>query len=455
MNMKGLIWIFALLFISQVGCSYDEGENVDSQEEDYSSPQSTVDEHNVQVTENRLAAQLFAVLEHYKQPDPVGLPNVPIPDPMKVPDMVKSLGMATLRMKNVQAHGLSQFRIKYLNADLKEMKVDAGIQLDTMTVKGSYTLSSVFSSAQGPFTVVLKNVMAKAVATLEVQNDGHLTTEQINMDLTFSDMTMDFQNLGFLGAVFQSVINSAPNLVFDALKPLMLKEADTQLREEINNNIKNLMGDRKLPNSISPLDMAIAEGRKKVRAMGYDPYHVQDYNRTVGIFSMQMVNTWITGVSSFYRIGEMIVAMENNTVSLCFQVGTQKISGATQWEVGFGIGFVSRIGHAQFIVQHIKATVNVSQALDTRQKPQINDLQIDLGNIQVHCDGAGTVDYVMEFLVNVLPNMLRYQIMDAIENPIKTRIQEKFNQIDVERAIKDNFHKFQKSGNDFSFDFKL
>ena len=101
------------------------GENVDSQEEDYSSPQSNVDEHNVHVTENRLAAQLFAVLEHYKQPDPVGLPNVPIPDPMKVPDMVKSLGMATLRMKNVQAHGLSQFRIKYLNADLKEMKVSS------------------------------------------------------------------------------------------------------------------------------------------------------------------------------------------------------------------------------------------------------------------------------------------------------------------------------------------
>lgn len=449
--MNFFILICSLLYISQAKCSYDEGENIDSQE-DYS--QSNVDEHNVQVTENRLAAQLYAVLDHYKQPDPVGLPNVPIPDPMTVPDMTKNIGMATLKMKNVQAHGLSQFRIKYLNANLREMKVDAGIQLDTMTVKGSYTLSSLFSSAQGPFTVVLKNVMAKAIATLEVQTDGHLSTEQINMDLTFSDMTMDFQNLGFLGALFQSVINSAPNLVFDAMKPLMLKEADTQLREEINSNIKNVMGNRKLPNSITPLDMAIAEGRKKVRALGFDPYHVQDYNRTIGIFSMQMVNTWITGVSSFYRIGEIIVSMENNTVSLSFQVGTQKVSGASQWEVGFGIGLVSRVGHAQFTVEHIRATVNISQALDTRKKPHINDLQIDLGNIQVRCDGAGTVDYIMEFVVNVLPNILRYQIMDAIENPLKTRIQEKFNQIDVENAIKENILKFQQSGRNFSFDFK-
>lgn len=453
--MKVSIVLFVLLHILKVECTYDEGENVDSQEEDYSSPHNNLDDHNVQVTENRVAAQLFAVLEHYKQPDPVGLPNVPIPDPMLVPDMAKNIGMATLKMKNVQAHGLSQFRIKYLNADLNNMKVDAGIQLDTMTVKGSYTLSSLFSSAQGPFTVILKNVIARAVANLEIQTDGSLCTEQINMDLTFSDMTMDFQNLGFLGALFQSVINSAPNLVFDAMKPLMLKEADTKLREEINNNIKNLMGDRKLPNSISPLDMAIAEARKKVKSLGYDPYHVPDYNRTVGIFSMQMVNTWIIGASSFYRIGEMIVSMENNTVSLGFEIGTQKITGATQWEIGFGIGLVSRIGHAQFSVQHIKATVNISQALDTRKKPLINDLQIDLGNIQVRCDGAGTADYIMEFVVNVLPNMLRYQIMDAIENPIKTRIQEKFNQIDVESAIKENFHNFQKSGHNISFDFKL
>lgn len=77
-----------------------------------------------------------------------------------------------------------------------------------------------------------------------------------------------------------------------------------------------------------------------------------------------------------------------------------------------------------------------------------------MGNIQVRCDGAGTLDYIMEFVVNVLPNLLRYQIMDALENPIKMRIQEKFNSIDVEQAIKDNIDKFQADGK-MSFDFKM
>ncbi|XP_037820487.1 uncharacterized protein LOC119609686 [Lucilia sericata] len=418
---------------------------------DYDSPNS-IDDHNIKATENRLAAQLYAVLEHYKQEDPLGFPGAPIPDPMDVPDMKKSLGMATLTMMKVKAYGLSKFRIASINADLKAMKVEAGIELDTMVTKGMYTLSSFISKANGPFTVILKKVYVKATASLQVQRDGHLTTERIKMDITFKDMSMDFQNLGFLGTVFQGIVNSAPNLVFDAMKPFMLQEADKKLREEINNNIVKLMGDKLLPNSITPLDMAIAEGRKKVREMGYDPYRMPDYNRTVGVFSMQLSNTWINGISSFYRVGDVVVSMENNTVTLNVKVGTQQIAGAGQWEVGCGL--VSRVGHVQFTVQHIRITVSVSQALDTRKRPVINDLQIDLGNIQVRCDGAGTLDYIMEFVVNVLPNLLRYQIMDALENPIKMRIQEKFNTIDVEQAIKDNIDKFQADGK-MSFDFKI
>lgn len=334
------------------------------------------------------------------------------------------------------------------------------ITLDEMLTKGFYTLSSFMSRSDGPFHVSLKNVTVTAEANLQVQMDGQLATDVIKMDITFKDMAMEFKNLGFLGSVFQGIMNSAPNLVFDGMKPFMLKEADMKMREEIDGNIKKLMGDRRLPNSISPLDMAIAEGRKKVREMGYDPFHIPNYNKTVGVFSITTKNTYITGASSFYRVGDIVLSMENNTVSSKFLVGTQKIHGSTQWEVGMGVGLVSRIGHAQFSVEHIKVGIDVSQSLDTRNHPEINDLQIKLGNIQVRMDGAGTIDYVMEFLVNVLPNILRYQITDAIENPLKTRIQEKFNQINVEEAIKNNFHKFEamasgKGAPDLDFEFKF
>ncbi|XP_013098614.2 uncharacterized protein LOC106081288 [Stomoxys calcitrans] len=413
---------------------------------------NAIDDHNVKVTENRVAAQLYAVLEHYKQEDPVGLPGVPVPDPMDVPDIKKSIAMSTLTMVQVKSYGLSKFRILSIKADLNAMTVNCAVELDELVTKGKYTLTSFISKANGPFVVILKKVLITGIAVLAVQRDGHLLTDQIKMDVTFADMSMDFQNLGFLGTVFQGIVNSAPNLVFDAMKPFMLQEADSKLRADIDSNIKKLMGDKLLPNSISPLDMAIAEGRKRVREMGYDPYRLPDYNRTMGVFGMQLSNTWINGIASFYRHGDVIASMDNNTVNLAVTVGTQEIAGGGQWEVNGGL--VSRVGHILFTVQYIRLTVSVSQPLDTRKRPEIKDLQIDMGNIQVRCDGAGTLDYIMEFVVNVLPNLLRYQIMDALENPIKMRIQEKFNAIDVEKAIKDNFEKFQ-SGEPISFDFKL
>lgn len=321
-----------------------------------------------------------------------------------------------------------------------------------MYTNGSYTLNSLFSNANGPFNVILKKVMAKGTAVLGVQRSGHLAIERLKIDITFADMGMDFQNLGFLGNIFQGIVNSAPTLVFDSMKPFMLQAADKQFREMVNKNITEIMGERLLPNSITPLDMVIAEARKKVRENGCDPFRLPDYNRTVGVFSMQLSNSWINGISSFYRVGDVIVLMANKTVNLILEVGTQQISGAGQWEVGCGL--VTRIGHVHFTLQHIRATVSVSQPLDTRKRPQINDLQIDLGNIQARCDGAGTLDYILEFAVNVLPNMLRYQIMDALENPIKKRIQEQFNSIDVEQAIKNNLEKFQQNV-ELTCDFKF
>lgn len=59
----------------------------------------------------------------------------------------------------------------------------------------------------------------------------------------------------------------------------------------------------------------------------------------------------------------------------------------------------------------------------------------------------------------MLPNLLRFQIMDALENPAKARIQEEMNKINVERFIKKNiptFEKMSKKNMDISLsDFKF
>lgn len=125
-----------------------------------------------------------------------------------------------------------------------------------------------------------------------------------------------FDDLGLMGSLFQSVINNAPNMVFDTMKPHMLKEAYLNFRTEIDSKIEEMMGNSTLPNSISPLDMAIAEARKKVREMGYDPFIIRNYNHSIGLFSIQLKNTMINGASNFYRNGDIFMNLDNNTITI-------------------------------------------------------------------------------------------------------------------------------------------
>jgi hypothetical protein len=177
--------------------------------------------------------------------------------------------------------------------------------------------------------------------------------------------------------------------------------------------------------------------------MGYDPYRLPDYNYTVGIFQTELTHSWVSGISTFYRVGNVSVKIEDNILYMGVHVGTQRLGGRTLWVVGAG-GFLSLAGSATFTVEHIRTKMEISQPLDTRKRPTLRDLDIDVGNIQVRMDGAGTMDYVIEFVVNVLPNLLRYQIVNAVEGPIKLQVQEFMDSTDIEEIIEENLPKLDE-----------
>lgn len=135
--------------------------------------------------------------------------------------------------------------------------------------------------------------------------------------------------------------------------------------------------------------------------------------------------------------------MVDNILYVGVHVGTQRLEGKTLWEVNVG-GLLSRAGSATFSVEHIHTKTEVSQPLDTRKRPILTDLDIEVGNIQVRMDGAGTLDYVVEVVVNVLPNLLRYQIVNAVEGPIKSRVQEIMDSINVEEMIEEKLPELDK-----------
>ncbi|KPI93554.1 hypothetical protein RR46_10814 [Papilio xuthus] len=391
--------------------------------------------------EKKMSDQILVILEHFKQPNPVGIPGAEVPDPYPVPDMKQSLSLGTLYFKNTAVYGISKFRILYVNAEIGAMEVNAALAIDKLQARGNYTLSTWLNRAQGPFTVDISGLKIIAKATLGVERDGKLQAQSITIDLGFSNIAVNFENLGFFGSMFQGIVNSVGTFLFDSIKPYVLKEAYTKARAAINEKLDEVAGDMQFPNSISPLDMVIADARKKVRQMDLDPYKVKDYNTTVSVFTITLDHTWIMGISSFQRVGNITLKLENNTVIADFEIGTQKLQGVTQWEISAISGLMSRAGTASFSVEYISGRLVLAQPLDTRKQPQFRDLDLEVGNIQVRFDGAGTLDYIVEFAVNVLPNLLRYQIMDAIEGPLKERLQQELNKVNVEEMIKQELPK--------------
>ena len=200
-----------------------------------------------------------------------------------------------------------------------------------------------------------------------------------------------------------------------------LKVVNINIRGDMNKKFQSLK--QTFPNSIPPIDLAIAKGRKFVREQGYDPYRIQDTSYGNGIFQAEINEIWVTGLSTFYRTGNVTVTMENNTFYIGFDMGAQKVGGTCNWKISVA-NFISQTGSMEFSIDYFETSVKINQSVDIRNKPQVEDIQLKLGNIQMHMNGMGTLDYIVEFLVNFFPNLLRYQIMNSIKGPLKIKAEE-------------------------------
>ncbi|PZC87296.1 hypothetical protein B5X24_HaOG201532 [Helicoverpa armigera] len=394
--------------------------------------------------EKKMSENILLILDHFKQADPVGLPGDVIPDPCPVADMKQSLSVGTLYLTNTSVYGISKLRILHVNAEIEDLAVEASFSIDVLQGRGNYSISSWFGSSKGPFTVDIHGLHVVAQANVGVERDGKLRAQNIALAPSFNTISMNFENLGFLGGMLQSFINTGGAALFDSSLPTILKEVYPKIRAEINTKLEEVAGDLQFPNSISPLDMVLIDVRHRVSDMKLDPYRVKDYNTTMSVFTISLLNTWILGVSSFQREGNITLRLENNTAVADFEIGTQKLEGRTQWDISAIGGMVSKAGAAAFSVEYISARIILAQPLDTRKTPVFRDIDFDIGNIQVRMDGAGTIDYVVEFLVNVIPNLLRYQIMDALEGPLKERIQQELNKLNVDELIKEELPKIDE-----------
>ncbi|CAG9811069.1 unnamed protein product [Chironomus riparius] len=395
--------------------------------------------------QNEIIKQIYEVIEHFKKEDPVGLP-LPIPDPMEIPGITQQKLGLTLNLGPVFIHETSKFRIIGATIELdKLMQGSCKLSFDQLILRGNYTLRNIFGTSKGPFTIIIKNLNVDGSATLGVEKNGKLRALEIESDMHVKTMSVNFENLGYLKELFGSFVNSGDDSFFRMMKPYILRDSKEMIKKVINEQIdENLSQYQLMPNSIGAIDYAIAEARKFVKAK-FDPFKMDEISN-LGVFGYRVYDTELFGVSSFYRVGDLKTVIEDRIAKMTFEVGTQEIHGKTTWEVSIAKGMISRGGLIQFSIQYIKLKVKISQPIDLSKRLKVEDLRIDLGNIQILSSGMGTLDYVAEFLLNIIPNLLRDQIMDVIRKPIIERVQQYANRIDAEALIKDKVNEYFTEG---------
>ncbi|XP_045761150.1 uncharacterized protein LOC123864614 [Maniola jurtina] len=409
--------------------------HVRSQDEDYSFFETTTS-GKLAEGEQKLSESIRKALDHFKQPNPEGWPGLDVPDPYLLPDTTQSVGFgASLTFTETVLHGISKFRVLYVKTEIEDMECRAALVMDKLHIRGKYIHRTWFTSTIGSLTSNITDIKATAIATLGVERNGKLRAQDILLDITFQNIAMNIENAGILATLLSGIVNSMGSYLFESIKPVLLRDAHQNIREEINKKLDEVVGDIEFPNTISPIDMIIVDVRKKLREMKMDPFKVNDYNNTSGVFEVRLYNTWLTGLSSLYRIGNISLYLENNTLVADFCIGIQELGGSTFWEVkGIG-GYIFGAGSSSFSVQYIQGRFILVQPLDTRRRMELRDLELELGNIQIGFDGAGTLDYFIELSANILPTLLRYQIIDAIINPIKWKLQRELDDISIEGLI--------------------
>lgn len=80
----------------------------------------------------------------------------------------------------------------------------------------------------------------------------------------------------------------------------------------------------------------------------------------MGLMEVHLSHTWLTGLSSFYRNGNITMELsKNGMVTTSFNVGTQRLLGSSHWEVGLIGGMASKAGTMAFSVEHFKVYLSL------------------------------------------------------------------------------------------------
>ncbi|XP_069995829.1 uncharacterized protein [Penaeus vannamei] len=372
---------------------------------------------------------LEELVEYFSQRDPQGIPVLKVPEPIEAPDKVTA---SQITLWDLKISGHSGLRLEYINVNLTTFTAVVRISVPKINVLGQYEWPGWWSTSAGSANITISDIQLALNLQLGINTKGLLMVDGLQITLNYEDLILGFEGLS---SEHSLLVTAADTFFSTIIQPLIVGGIQDKLTTVLNERLEQRLKDQPFPNSISPVDYLIAKVRRDMRESGKDPIVIErkDVNLAWGV-SVQLKNIEIKGLTTLHRTHEVSAQFIDNALFVTIQIGTQQLKAGADWSISASL-MPAVGGHLDVEVESLSVTVMAKQPADIRSPPVLREIDIQLGNLAVRSVGESTMDYLVELMVNLLPNTFRNIIMDKIEPKIHQAIQKQFNGLDIHRII--------------------
>ncbi|XP_043238154.1 uncharacterized protein LOC122389814 [Amphibalanus amphitrite] len=352
-------------------------------------------------------------------------------DPLPVPASLEQeiLG-STFRLNNIVLTGMRDYEVKLVQVDLKGHEYTYELQFPALSTLGQYVLDYYWRAWEGDFTISMYDVTARGRGLLDVCGNGtvRLNSGHSHVEVTYARIHADLGSPLLVEGAVQTAVGALGPYLFDVIKPSTLDRVNGYLQRHCQPHVKELDEERMLTGSFAMVDSAVLEARKRVRQAGYDPLPLPDISQASSGVEVELSHGVLTGLSNLKRSGDVALGVLDQTAKATLALGTERVTGKYRWTVR-GFNLLERSGFVKFSVDSLKLRARLAQVLTLRERPRIDDLDVDLGKLTFRAEGLGSMDYALNVGAQSFPGMLKTIIVKAVEAPLVWIIENQFNDL--------------------------
>lgn len=406
---------------------------------------------------------LTASLLQLKKEMPAGIPDLEIPpmDPLPLPEISKTGSEEMIEyffvMKDVESAGLSTFDPRSLT--VVDGQLEIRLAFPALQFSGDYFMSGAIldfpiAGAHGSADVSVMDVVAVFTAALNTSETGVASLIGSQVSLQAGSSLLMLQRFPSVDQIVKKFLQMIADEIFAENKPVLEAGLGDALTKGLNAAllIRGAFKDEgisalSLPesqvyeagNANEFLDHMISMARPSLAEK--DPLTLSEATKgfeksVLGIKvhgEAKIYDGFLAGIQTIHRTGdaEMTQSPDMTQLKISAHMGMSNMHGHYRMHAKFmNIGPIAEISLKVSMVScELKVNLDMSQG---KPKAELEHFDIGyIGKIELSFDGLGPFDWLINPLGGWIINLVKNQIADAVEGPLKAIIQEKLEGAEI------------------------